>query len=225
MTAPVPAPAGLAFFDLDRTVLSVNSASGWIRRELRLGFMSRRQALMGAWWIGKYQLGMAQMEDAIADAVRTLKGEDESVLRARTLDFWRDDLVDRVRPGARAALAEHKQAGDRCVLLTSSSTYLSEIACQELGLDDALCNRFVVVDGRFTGDVQRPLCFGPGKVHYAESLARKHGIDLGDCTFYTDSFSDLPVLLAVGHPVVVAPDLRLRRHARRRGWRVADWGG
>lgn len=71
----------LALFDLDRTVLSVNSANGWIRRELRLGFLSRSQALRGAWEIGKYRLGHSRLEDTIAEAVRTLAGSPEEALR------------------------------------------------------------------------------------------------------------------------------------------------
>lgn len=55
--------------------------------------------------------------------------------------------------------------------------------------------------------------------------AGRHGVSLQDCAFYTDSMSDLPMLLEVGRPVVVAPDPRLAREARRRGWVVEDWGG
>lgn len=215
---------GVAFFDLDRTVISVNSATGWIRREVREGFLSKRQAVQGAWWIGKYQLGFARMEQAIADAVATLAGAEEDALRARTLAFWREEVARTVRPGARAAIERHRAQGDHLVLLTSSSTYMGEVVSQELGLDDWLCNRFEVVQGRFTGRVLPPMCFGPGKVEHARELATRRGLSLDQASFYTDSYSDLPALLAVGRPVVVAPDPRLLREARKRGWPVQDWG-
>ena len=216
--------AAIAFFDLDRTVIAVNSATGWIRREVRQGFLSKRQAVTGAWWIGKYQLGFARMDQAIADAVATLAGQEEQVVRARTHAFWHEEVAPTVRPGAREAIARHREQGDHLVLLTSSSTYMSEVASETLGLDDWLCNRFEVVDGRFTGQVHRPMCFGPGKVEHAAAMAAERGVDLAECAFYTDSYSDLPGLLAVGQPVVVAPDPRLLREARKRGWPVQDWG-
>lgn len=213
----------LALIDLDRTLISVNSASGWIRRELRMGFMSPKQALVGAWWIGGYQLGFARMESAIEQAVATLQGEQEAAIRDRTHAFWREEVAATIRPGARRAIAAHQAAGDKVILLTSSSTYMSEICAAELGLDGWLCNRFEVNEGLFTGRVHGQLCFGAGKVHHARQLAQELGVSLADAVFYTDSYSDLPGLEAVGEPVVVAPDPRLKREARKRGWRVESW--
>ena len=95
----------------------------------------------------------------------------------------------------------------------------------DLQLDGVLCNRFQVRDGVHTGESEGELCFGAGKLRYAEAYARQTGVSLRDCTFYTDSYSDLPVLEQVGAPVLVNPDRRLRREARARGWRVVEWGG
>jgi HAD superfamily hydrolase (TIGR01490 family) len=214
----------IAFFDLDRTLVDVNSAKLWIRRELREGYISKRQALKAAGWVVLYEMGFADIEDVIERAMGTLAGEDEAPVVERTSRFWHEEVRARIRPGARDAVEAHRAKGERVVLLTSSSNYLSIEAQEELGLDDILCNRFEVVDGVFTGTPQRPLCFGPGKVTHAEAYAAQHGVALADCAFYTDSFSDLPMLEAVGKPVVVAPDPRLRRHARRRAWTIAEWG-
>lgn len=214
----------VAFFDLDRTVLSVNSATGWLKRELRLGYLGKRQALHGAWQIGKYQLGVSRMEQAIEDAVATLQGEVEDELRQRTFDFYRQDVAHCVRPGARATVQAHVDQGDVVVLLTSSSNYMCEAVAADLPFVDWGCNRFEVQDGLFTGRALKPLCFGPGKVEHARRLAEAHGSDLAQCVFYTDSYSDLAPLMAVGEPVVVHPDPRLAREAKRRGWRVVDWG-
>jgi phosphoserine phosphatase len=97
--------------------------------------------------------------------------------------------------------------------------------CHDLGLDACVCNRFEVdAQGRYTGRAHEPLCFGPGKVVLAERYAAGCGVPLAACTFYSDSHSDLPMLEAVGSPVVVDPDPRLRRLARQRGWPIEDWG-
>ena len=93
-----------------------------------------------------------------------------------------------------------------------------------LKLDGILSNRFEVHDGHFTGRAIKPLCYGAGKLHHASAWIDEHGGSLKDASFYTDSFSDLPVLEAVGHPVCVHPDPRLKRTAIRRKWEVADWG-
>ena len=219
-----PRGAPIAFFDLDLTVLACNSATLWIRREVRLGYLPRRDAARAAVWVGLYQLGFARIESAIESAIARLDGEGVAPLRQRTLDFWAE-IAHQVRPGARAAIERHRAAGHHLYLLTSSSSYLSEPVVEALGLHGALATRFETRDGVFTGRADGPLCYGPGKLEHAAALAERLGTSLGDASFYTDSYSDLPVLEAVGRPVAVHPDPRLSRHARRAGWPVEDWGG
>jgi HAD superfamily hydrolase (TIGR01490 family) len=213
----------IAFFDVDKTILSVNSATLWIRREVRAGNISRWQALRGALWAALYALGAARMERILTSAVESLRGESERDIHQRTIDFWREEVRLLVRPPARAAVAAHRARGDRVYLLTTSSTYLAHEIAGELGCDGYLCNQMEVADGRFTGRILPPLCFGEGKAEHAAALAARLGVSLADCTYYGDSYSDLPVLLAVGDPVAVNPDPRLRREARRRGFRIEDW--
>ncbi|MEZ4474356.1 MAG: HAD-IB family hydrolase [bacterium] len=214
-----------AFFDLDRTVLDVNSGRLWIRSEVRLGYLGRRQAARAAFHLARYHLGFARIEPVIRDAVATLAGTPEAELAARTEAFYHREVARRVRPGLAGVLARHRAAGEPCVLLTTSSSYLAGLFQRDLGFDDSLCNRFeVAADGRFTGAPREPLCYGAGKVQVAEAWARARGIRLADCAFYTDSFSDAPMLAAVGRPVAVHPDPRLARLARRRGWPCEAWG-
>ena len=215
----------IAFFDFDETLIVGNSGRLWIRRELRNGHISRTQALRATTWMLRYRLGFATMEDALRTAIRSLQGTPEETLRRRTREFYEEEVRQLYRGGARGALAQHRDRGEACVLLTASSLYLSELVRADLGLDDVICNRFQIRRGVHTGEPEGQLCFGTGKLRYAEDYARRRGVSLGACTFYTDSYSDLPVLERVGQPVVVNPDRRLQRVARRRGWRVVEWGG
>jgi HAD superfamily hydrolase (TIGR01490 family) len=215
----------VAFFDLDRTLLAVNSGVLWVRQELARGYITRWQALRAGVWLGRYQLGLVSMNDALLKAIALLAGTGEAPVRARTAAFYAEHLRMLYRPGAVRALAAHRSAGDRLVLLTCSSGYMSELVAVDLKLDAVLCNRFEVdAAGLHTGRPLGEVCFGVGKRQYAQAYAREAGVTLAECTFYTDSYSDLPVLEAVGRPVAVNPDLRLRREALRRGWPVVDWG-
>jgi putative phosphoserine phosphatase/1-acylglycerol-3-phosphate O-acyltransferase len=83
-----------------------------------------------------------------------------------------------------------------------------------------VCTHLVSVGGRLTGEVVEPVCYGQGKVVWAERFAAEWGVDLADSTFYSDSISDLPLMERVGRPVAVNPDMRLKRVARRRGWPI-----
>ncbi len=215
----------IAFFDLDKTLLAVNSGALWVRREVALGHLSKRQALKAVVWLAQYQLGFASAEQMVAQAVAQVAGTSAATLRERTERFWEEEVRSAFRPGGLDALKAHRAAGDACVLLTSSSNYLAQLASAELALDAMLCNTLAVdAQGLHTGQVEGRICFGEGKLVHAQAEAGRRGVGLGTCAFYTDSFSDLPVLEAVGRPVAVNPDPRLRRHAQRRGWAVVDWG-
>src|SRR5690606_3322584 len=107
---------------------------------------------------------------------------------------------------------------------TTSSGDLADLIAQDLRLDAVLCNRLEAKGDLHTGRPLGELCYGPGKVRYAEALSAQMGASLRSATFYSDSFSDLPMLEAVGRRVAVHPDPRLRREALRRGWPIESWG-
>jgi HAD superfamily hydrolase (TIGR01490 family) len=212
-----------AFLDLDGTLLTVNSAWLWLRRERRLGRVNAWQLARAVLMIGGYRVGVLDIEGALRASLATLRGVREDFIRAETRAWWRDEVRPFAAPGVREVLERHRRAGDRLVLLTSSSRYAAEMAIEEWGLDDALFQRYAVKDGVFTGEPLLPICYGPGKVLVAEAWAREHGADLARSSFYTDSSTDVPMLERVGHPFTVQPDPRLRVVALARGWPILDW--
>jgi HAD superfamily hydrolase (TIGR01490 family) len=212
-----------AFFDLDGTLLTVNSARLWLRRERRRGRVGAWQVARAALMLGGYRLGVLDMDRALRSALTTLAGLEEAAIRAETRAWWVEEVRPFVAPGARAVLEAHRRAGEPVVLLTSSSRYAAEMAREEFGLDDTLFQAYQVREGRFTGLPELPICYGRGKVEVAEAWARRHGVDLGRSAFYSDSSTDLPMLERVGRAFAVAPDPRLRVVARARGWPTLDW--
>jgi HAD superfamily hydrolase (TIGR01490 family) len=218
-----PTPGGAAFFDLDRTLLSVNSARLWVESEFRLGRIGRLQLFQAALWLAGYGLGVLDMRRALGKAVSSLEGALEAELERRTVAWFEQEIRSTILKEGRERVAWHRKHGQPVVLLTSSSAYISRCIQAELQLDDFLCSHFEVRDGKFTGRAIEPFCYGPGKVEHAQRWVDKYSISLDNSYFYTDSATDLPMLLAVGHPRVVNPDVRLRREARRRGWTVEDW--
>lgn len=215
----------IAFFDIDGTLLRVNSGRLWMRRERRLGRISRWQMLEAVFYLAAYRFGLVNIERAMRKALQTVKGLSEDTVRRWTEEWFAEEVVPHLAPGARSAVEEHRQKGHVLAILSSSSPYEAAAVARLFNMDEILSSRYEVMDGRFTGEVVPPVCYGTGKVHYAELLAARLGADLADCFYYGDSITDLPILLRVGHPQVVNPDPRLRREARRRGFPVLDWSG
>ena len=217
--------AAVAYFDLDKTILSVNSGTLWVRREVALGHLSKRKALKAAAWLARYHFGFASVDSIVEEAAKFVTGTRVAELKARTEQFFVEEVRGRYRPGALQALARHRAEGRTLVMLTSSTHYMAELVAAELGLDGVLCNVLEAdADGVHTGQVKGGICFGAGKLAYARRDLEARGGSLAEAIFYTDSFADLSVLEVVGQPVAVNPDLRLRRLAARRGWQIVDWG-
>lgn len=213
-----------ALFDLDRTLLDCNSGRLWMQHELRSGNIRLRDAVWASWWLTRYSLGFETgLDDVFAAAVRGLEGQSESELDRRTRAWFECHVRQRLRPGAAACLEEHRTAGDLLVLATSSSAYAAAAAAESFGLAQRISTLFEVVDGHFTGAISSP-ALGHHKAARVREWAASGSIDLSKAVFYTDSMTDLALLEAVGEPVAVNPDRALRREARRRGWRVEDWG-
>jgi HAD superfamily hydrolase (TIGR01490 family) len=212
-----------AFFDMDRTLLRCNTGTRWVRFLRRRGEMSAWKMVRAMAWIARYKLSLLDLEEVTRIAARDARGDVEAETRAKALAFFHSEVVQDVSPQAREALEHHRREGHLLAILSSSSPYVTEPLAEHLGIEHVLCTRLHVENGRFVGTHVPPACAGSGKVHWAERFAAERDVDLGASYFYTDSYSDLPMLLRVGEPRVVNPDARLLRHARRVGWSTAEW--
>lgn len=231
MTAPdtdaaaplTPSPIG-AFFDLDKTLLRVNSATVWLRYLWDKGELGLKDVVRSAGWLLRYRFALIDMADISREVLGDLKGIHEASLRDEIHAWYQARIRQHFYDEARAKVEAHRADGHQLILLTAASPYIAELVTDELRLDAFLCTRLEVRDGHFTGRPVEPLCYGPGKIHWAEQLAAERGIDLDQSYFYSDSFTDLPMLQRVGHPIATNPDPRLRRFAQRAGMEVLDFG-
>ena len=212
-----------AFFDMDHTVLAVNSGTEWMRYLRRRGEITRLGMVRALGWALRYRLGVLDMPTLSRRLVAPMAGQDEATLAAACGAWVEAEIRHAIVRRAIETLDRHRAAGDRVVLLTSSTPYVSEPIARVLGIADVICSRLEVAGGRFTGRVIEPICYGTGKVTLAELWAQREGIDLAASAFYTDSVADLPMLERVGRPVAVDPDLRLGRIAARRAWPIERW--
>ena len=115
-------------------------------------------------------------------------------------------------------LEQHQASGRKTYLVSASPEEIVQPLAEYLGVDGAIASRAVVdLDGRYTGEMAF-YAYGPFKAQAMRDLALFEGIDLAASYAYSDSYTDVPMLEAVGHPVVVNPDRVLARLARDRGW-------
>jgi len=212
-----------AFFDVDRTLVDCNTGRLFLRDLRRRGEISFLRAMRAMGWMLKYHLSLIDLEVVAEKMVAQMRGRSEKEFAERCRRWVEDEVLPRLLPSALRKIERHRDQGHLLAILSSSPTYVTRPIAETLGLDEVLSTQFEVEGGQFTGKLLGPACFGKGKVHWAEKLVARKSVDLSSSWFYTDSYSDLPMLERVGNRVVVNPDPRLKRAARLRGWTVENW--
>jgi HAD superfamily hydrolase (TIGR01490 family) len=212
-----------AFFDLDRTVVACNTGRLFLNDLRRRGELSILRAVRALGWLVKYHFSLIDGERMAGKVLASMRGRSEHEFAALCKRLVEADVVPRLLPAAIRKIEQHRAAGHLTAILSTSPTYIAGPVAELLGMDDVVSTRLEVEGGLFTGRVVGPTCFGHGKVHWAEDLGSRRSLDLDKSWFYTDSYTDLPMLERVGNRVIVNPDPRLRRAARRRGWVVESW--
>ena len=223
---PVPAsygPLQAAFFDLDKTVIAKASMVAFGRPFYHGGLINRRTVLRALYGELVYlHLGASEQK---LNRIR------ESVLKL--IKGWHRDRVCEIVAEAIEAIVEpiifaeaadlidwHREQGRLVVIVSASPEEIVTPLSRFLGADDYIASRARVDDeGRYTGSMQF-YAFGPFKAEAMDALAAERGIDLAASYAYTDSYTDLPMLEAVGHPVAVNPDRVLNRYAREHAFEV-----
>jgi HAD superfamily hydrolase (TIGR01490 family) len=211
-----------AFFDMDNTLLRVDSGMSWVRFLYRRGELPPRMVAKALYWQTLYKLALLDMDAVFTRLVENLRGDSEADMIAKCEIWYRDHVAPEVAPAALVAVEHHRKAGHLIVLATGSTQYAARPVAHGVGIEHVLSSELEVDGGVFTG---RPaaFCFGQHKVTLAERWAERNGVDLAASYFYSDSYNDLPMLERVGTAIAVNPDARLRRHARRRGWATSRW--
>jgi HAD superfamily hydrolase (TIGR01490 family) len=215
-------PRAAAFFDLDRTLMAGSSGIFFARAAFESGMIDRRRLVRDLGENLRFRLHGST--DERADAVRRRVGEMITGVPVRDLQRLAPrvlaGVLPRLYPQMLARAYEHQDAGDRVYIVTAASQEMADLLAHVLAFDGGLGSRSEVLDGVYTGRADGPFNYREGKVESMQLLAEREGIDLAASCAYSDSESDLPMLRAVGHPVVVNPDAELARIAADEGWEV-----
>jgi HAD superfamily hydrolase (TIGR01490 family) len=199
-----------------------SSAYEFARASYRSGLLSRRQLAVGAWANVQFRLrgstdvATDELREQIAKAIEGVRVRDLQRLGPSVLA----GILPRIYPQMLQVAWEHQDAGRRVYICTAAAHELAAVLALVLGFDGGIGARSEVRDGVYTGRPHGPFTYREGKAQAVRELAAREGIDLAASWAYSDSESDLPMLRAVGHPVVVNPDAELGRIAREEGWEV-----
>ncbi|SEJ39952.1 HAD family phosphatase [Pseudomonas sp. NFR16] len=214
----------LAIFDLDETLIHGDCASLWSEQMGRLGwvdpesFIKKDHELMEA-----YSKGELAMEDYMAFSLEPMIGR-----TPEEVDFlvgpWVEDYIEPIIfSDATKAIAEHRAAGDRILIISASGVHLVKPIAERIGVDEVLAIDLDIAHGVYSGKTTGVLTYREGKITRLMEWLDQEGENLEGASFYSDSRNDLPLLLKVDFPHVVNPDPTLLKYAQQAGWPIRRW--
>lgn len=210
-----------AFFDIDGTLVSCQTQRVLTRVMREEKLLTPLQTLQILSWFFIYKLGLIRQSIELRRkfyrvlASRPKEAIDEIFFRA--VSRIKESFICREM---KAIVNNHRKEGDLLFAISASLSNLCLPICEEFEIEKCYATRLSCENGRYTGVWEGEILEGQKKVHLMHQLAAKYRFNLSDCTGYADSFSDLQMLLAVGTPVVVSPDCRLKKYALRQCWKV-----
>jgi HAD superfamily hydrolase (TIGR01490 family) len=208
-----------AVFDLDHTITRASTGRRLIEHGRAAGIFSTRDLLLLPYYYARYRAGKLRI-DQVAERTMHLEGRTSVELNAVATVCFQKDVRRDIMPGAVELIERHRSDGYEIVLATSSLHLIVRPVAEELGISHVVCTELEFADGVATGGFVHPPCYGEEKERRVTELVKSLGGSLDNVVFYSDSRLDLPLLRAVGTPIVVNPDRGLRREARANHWPI-----
>lgn len=214
----------LAIFDLDHTLLPLDSDYEWGRFLCRIGAVdvAAFEASNAAFFL-QYQNGTLDPRAYLEFAFGTLARFPRDQLTAWHAQYMDEVIKPALKPAALALVKKHQDSGAETLIITATNRFITAPIAQALGVDHLIAADAVFTSaGGFTGQpVAAAPPFGQGKVVNLHAWLAARGQRLNDFStswFYSDSQNDIPLLSIVTDPVVTNPNDLLAAHARAHGW-------
>lgn len=220
------ANTALALFDLDHTLLPIDSDYSWGVFTQAIGWTDPVQfKRRNDEFYEHYKAGTLDIHDYVRFATDALRERGPAEAQAAHQRFMREVIGPELLPQALDLLRGHQRRGDEVVIVTATNEFVTRPIAQAFGVDELIAVELERgADGWFTGEIRGVPSAREGKVTRVQQWLAGRGRTWADveATFYSDSINDLPLLEKVDHPVATNPDARLRAIAQDRGWRILE---
>ena len=220
----------LALFDLDHTLIPIDSDHSWGVYTTHIGwtdpvdFTQRNDQ-----FYAQYQAGTLDIHDYVRFSTAAVRHQGAINSEAAHADFMRAIVQPALKPQAQALVAQHQQAGDAVIIVTATNEFVTRPIAQAFGVAELIAvelERDTAPGGTgwITGEIKGVPSFREGKITRVTQWLAARQLVWADVesTFYTDSINDLSLMEQVTHPIATNPDDRLRAIAVERGWRILD---
>ena len=215
----------LCLFDLDLTLLPIDSDHAWGEFVIGLGWVDADRFREGNnAFYAQYRQGRLDIAAYIAFATAPLRHRPARELALAHSRFMREVIEPALRPAALRLVAVHRERGDRLAIVTSTNDFITAPIAARFGIEALIAVRLERdAGGAFTGRIEGTPSYREGKVACVGQWLAESGLGWGDferISVYSDSPNDVPLLERATDPVAANPSRELEAQARERGWRI-----
>ena len=218
----------LVLFDLDHTLLPIDSDYAWGNFTITLGWTDPVEfARRNDEFYAHYQAGTLDVHDYVRFATQALRQQGPDKALAGRERFMQEIIAPAIQPQALQLVRQHQLAGDQVVIITATNAFVTRPIADAFGVPELIAVELAregAGQGWYSGEILGTPSFREGKVKRLEDWLAAHQRHRAsvDVTFYTDSINDLPLLEQADHPGATNPDDRLKALAQSRGWRILE---
>ena len=220
-------PQNLALFDLDHTLLPLDSDYQWadfLARTGRIGdpieAQRRNDELMD-----RYNAGNPSAEESAAFMLGLIAQQPRETLMEWQQAFMQEVILPAIQPQARDLVQQHMKQGDLCAIVTATNEFVTTPIAAALGFEHLIATIPESHEGLYTGRIQGVASYQAGKITRVDQWLHELGLkreQFERIWFYSDSPNDLPLMEVVSDPVATNPSDRLRQIALERNWKIID---
>lgn len=217
----------LALFDLDHTLIPIDSDHSWGVFTTRIGWTDPIVfARKNDEFYIHYKAGTLDIHDYVRFATHAVRQQGAANSVAAHAQFMREVVQNSIKPEALALLQQHRAQGDQIIIVTATNEFVTRPIADAFGVQELIAVELALdsATGWINGEIKGVPSAREGKVIRMEQWLAKRGLSWSgvDATFYTDSINDLALMEKVAHPVATNPDAKLRAVAHQRNWRILD---
>jgi HAD superfamily hydrolase (TIGR01490 family) len=215
----------LCLFDLDDTLLPIDSDHAWGEFIVRIGWVDAAEfARRNDAFYAQYQAGRLDIHEYIAFATEPLRARTPAQTEAAHRQFMAEVIAPQLRAPALDLVREHQARGDLIALVTATNDFVTAPIAGAFGIADLLAVRLERdAGGTITGRIAGTPSYRDGKVTRVQEGLAERGREWADfdrISVYSDSVNDLPLLERATDPVATNPTPALQAVAQTRGWRI-----
>ena len=210
----------LAIFDLDNTILKIDSDYEMVNYLIDKNFILEKYRKINKDYFNSYEDGSININNFSEFSLKPFVGMTQKDINFIFDDFYYKIIEPSYNMNLIKRINEHKKASQETLLASATNSLIVSYVAEKLGFKNFISSEVVFRNGKCTGKVKKPYALGEGKLKLVKKFFSNYNFNLNKACFYSDSINDLPLLKAVHMPIAVNPDKNLKNFAKSNNWMI-----